>query len=230
MKEASSEVWLLDLVSLFENHTKHASPGRDLFLEHVHMTIDGHWLTAKGLAEKLVVEVLNRTWHPENVPSATERDEFLHLRTEDRLVAMTLASFIYASRPFRESIDREKHVEALLHEIRRLTESLSPEERIAYESLDHATKMHDLIDGLGRFHLAAGRWKEAEDFFQSSMERRPWMPNGYVFTAVTRHLQNDETTARTYLKASYHTVVPETAPLVKDRQRLIREMGQREAL
>jgi len=222
--ESSGGVFFLDLVPVFSRHSKYAAPGSDLFLEHVHFTIDGHWLVAKSIAHKIVEDVCGEDWDESRLPSEKERDDWLGLIPEDHLVASILAFFASQTAPFDEAIDTKKHSALLAEKINQITESLPDQDARVFMSLDNNVKMKDLVDGLGRAWLTLGEHERALEMFKRSTRRRPWMPNGHVFSAICYHLLGKESEALKCLEESRTTVVNETDPLLRDKDKLLREM------
>ncbi|MCA9059844.1 MAG: tetratricopeptide repeat protein [Planctomycetaceae bacterium] len=222
---AGSGVHFVDLVPVFAEHSKLAAPGNDLFLEHVHLSVDGHWLVARSLAQSIVEDVWQSAWSATAVPNPDERDEWLGVIPEDHLVGAKLAFFINETPPFDGAIDAVEQGRRLDQRYQNLRGNLTEDELTPFLSLPHQTQIDDLVDGLGRYHLGQGNIPKALNYFEISVRRRPWMPNGYVFHAVCSHLMGDDAAARKYLEQSRQTVMPESAPLIRDRNRLMRELS-----
>ena len=91
------------------------SPGRELFTEHVHFTLDGHWLVARTIARKVVEVICHQEWNAKAVPSTEERDERLGLIPLDQLSAAILTSFIVQPGTVKQGRRRESSVEDSEH-------------------------------------------------------------------------------------------------------------------
>lgn len=219
--EADGKVSFLDLGSLFDQHSSDTVPGDDLFLEHVHFTIEGHWLAANCIARKIVEDHYHGNWDESRTPSEQERDDWLGLIPQDRVVGNTLAYFICQTPPFDEALDAEVHVKLLAEKMTQLTNSMSEPDQQIYTSLSNGEKMNDLVDGIGRVWLSMGENEKALEQFQRSIRRRPWMPNGYVFSAICCHLLGRDSEALEYLKESQTTIMSETTPLLRDKNQLL---------
>jgi lysophospholipase L1-like esterase len=213
-------VWYLDLEPAFREHSKNQVPGDELFLEHVHFTIDGHWLMAKAIGRQIIEQTCKSSWDPMQVPAESERDQWLGLIDEDRLVGLYLASFIGEVAPFDEALDAKMHVADLKAKIEALENSFSAEQLRRFHSLPNPVKVDDLIDGLGRIQLDRNDPHQALEYFERSTRRRPWMPNGYVFSACAYQMSGDVGRACEMLQKSKSTVMPETPRLKNDRLRL----------
>jgi tetratricopeptide (TPR) repeat protein len=215
-----SDVTFVALEPVFREASAGGTPGDELFLEHVHFTIDGHWLMARSIAKPVVENLLGKTWDPTRLPSDSERDQWLGIIPEDRLVGLYLASFIGEAPPFNQALDAKEHVAALKSKIDALEKSLSPEQLKRFHSLGNNVKTDDLIDGLGRIQLGQNEPAEALEYFERSIRRRPWMPNGYFFYAAASQMMGKTEQARDYLQKSKTTVMGETIRLQNDRERL----------
>lgn len=218
--DAGDSTHFVDLRPLFAQRSRYCVPGDDLFLEHIHFTLEGHWLAAQGIAQAIVEDVYDEEWNEDRLPSVGERDEWLGVVPEDRLVGSYLALFLRESPPFDQAVDESEHVELLRHKIEESLNGLGDLEQQCFTSLPHQVQIDDLIDGLGRARLEIGDTEEALKLFQRSTRRRPWMPNGYVFSAVCYFQLGDEAEARRCLQQSRSTVIAETARLLQDERRL----------
>ena len=52
-RKPSQAIHFLDAVSLFQSHSPHATPGSELFYEHVHLNFSGNYLLAKAMLQKI---------------------------------------------------------------------------------------------------------------------------------------------------------------------------------
>lgn len=72
-ENASDGVILTDLVPVFVAAAANSAPGDDLFLEHVHLSLDGHWLVAISLGKSIVENVCRQAWQPGLIPDEVSR-------------------------------------------------------------------------------------------------------------------------------------------------------------
>jgi len=220
-------VTYLDLEQVFRTASEYGIPGNDLFLEHVHFTFEGHGLMARTIAKAIVESTCHIEWDPNRVPTTKDIDEWLGTIPEDHLVALYLASFIGEVAPFSQALDANQHVSELRSKIDQIERSLDPEQLKRFHSLNHQAQMDDLVDGLGRIQLSLNQPNLALAYFQKSIQRRPWTPNGYVFSASASHLNGDDKQAREYLTQSKTTTLAESPRLLNDRERLEVSMRRR---
>ncbi len=87
---AEQEVSLVDFVELAEQQSENRTPGENLFLDHVHPTIEGHRLLALALLEEMeqqkIVKVAN-TWNEVAIRQVTRE---LESRLDDEAHSMAL--------------------------------------------------------------------------------------------------------------------------------------------
>ncbi len=222
--DGGTGIHVVDLVETFARASEHSAPGHDLFLEHVHFTLDGHWLAAQTIARRIVRDVCGQTWDENVVPTESERDDWLGVIPEDHLVALMLALFVGQKPPFNEAVDVDRHQRALSERIQEVSRRIPPQNMRTFMSLNHQVKMDDLLDGLGRSRLSNGEVRAALDFFELSKRRRPWMPNPYVFAAACYHRLGRNEDALSNLVQSHRTTMNESAPLIRDRDRLEKQL------
>ena len=225
--DGGAGIHMVDLAETFAQGSEQSAPGHDLFLEHVHFNQDGHWLAARTIARHLVRDVCGQSWDEAVVPTMSERDEWLGLIPEDHLVALTLALFVGQRPPFNEAVDVDRHQRFLSEQVQETSQRLSPPDMKAFMSLDHQAKMDDLLDGLGRYHLSTGEVRAALGHFERSKRRRPWMPNPYVFAAVSYHRLGQKEEALSNFIQSHRTAMSESKPLIRDRDRLEKQLGSK---
>jgi tetratricopeptide (TPR) repeat protein len=215
----------VDLSSAFDAATEFAAPGRDLFLEHVHFTLDGHWLAARAISRTIVENVCQQTWSESLVPSTSERDEWLGVLTEDHLAAHGLAWFMLQTPPFDRAADAEAHRRALEQRLNELSSQLTTDELRLFQSINNKAKVDDLVDSLGRGHLAIRDFERALELFQLGATRRPWLPNSQVFASGCLHELHRDSEAAELLARSRNTTLPDTPPIARIRSQLERALG-----
>lgn len=218
--DAGGTIHFLDLRPVFARGSDYCVPGDELFLEHVHFTLEGHWLAAQNIARAILEDIYHEDWHEDRLPSAQDRDDWLGVIPEDLLVGDYLAMFVGESPPFDQAVDADGHTERLKRKIKELLNSLDDLDVQCFMSLPHEVQIDDLVDGLGRARLDIGDNDQALNLFKLSTRRRPWMPNGFVFSAVCDYLLGRQADARRCLAQSRSTVMAETARLLRDRSRL----------
>lgn len=222
--KANAGIHFVDLIPAFSQASQGGVPGHDMFLEHVHFTLEGHWLVAGTIARAIVERVRGESWDEGTTPSAEERDRWLGVINEDHIVAGKLASFLLERPPFNGTLDVQRQLRSLTARVERYSESLSPQEMQVFSSLDPKTSIDDLVDGLGRVYLSNGDIDLALAYFERGMRRRPWMPNSFVFAGICHHLLGDDDEAMLNVDSSSHTPMSETEPLLIDREELLRRI------
>ncbi len=209
----------LDAQQVFFDESQYCVPGDDLFLEHVHFNLAGHWLLAKTIARETVEKLQLGTWDEQRIPTLPQRDDWLGLIPEDELSGNYLAFYLSQNKPFEDALDAAEHLMLLKNKID-LQRSQIGEKIQFFDALPNQVKVDDLIDGLGRLRLDRNEIEEAEMFFRKSIKRRPWMPNGYLFTAICRYQSGDLSNARKLLIDSQEAVLPPTPRVLNDQRRL----------
>ena len=184
-------VFYLDLAGELEHHLDGRVPGNDLFLEHVHYTIDGHWQLALALARFIRVKVLRSAWSTEQVPSTAERDRLLGLTVQDRLAAASFALLAISQVPLSEAPDSSRQEEFLAMTIRTELAALPTVEQQAFADLDTASMQQELLEGLAARHLQAGRTEQAVKLLRVACQRRPWSTKAHWLLARSSLLCGD---------------------------------------
>ena len=210
----------LDVCDDFVSQSRYCVPGNDLFLEHVHFTLDGHWLLAKLIGRAVVDRLSPGKWEESRVPTLSERNESMGIIPEDELVGYYLGYYLMENFPMNQSLDTESHQALLRQKIETTRRALGEERSRWFDSLRHAVQMDDLVDGLGREFLEQGKFSEAELYFRKSILRRPWMANGYLYAAVCRYKVGDITEAENMLNLSEHAIMPPTTRVLNDQRTL----------
>jgi hypothetical protein len=168
------------------------------------------------------------TWSAERLPNKSQAHEAFGMVPEDELVGYYLASYLSQSAPFDQTLDSSAHVQVLNRKIELTREKLGTERCQTFDLLPHQAQMDDLVDSLGRIWLDRGDIKQAEELFNKSIRRRPWMPNGFIYAAVCRYKSGDMPGAQHLIDQSYRTVMTPTERVRSDRsvlERLVR-MGR----
>ncbi len=214
------QVEFLDVRDDFDKASRHGVPGDDLFLEHVHFTLDGHWLLAQLIAKAITDRLTPGQWDARRIPTLEERNEYLGMISEDELVGYYLAYYLTKSIPLNLSLDANKHQDLLQEKIAASRTALGEERAGRFDSLPHAVQMDDLIDGLGRDFLGSNDFTEAELYFRKSIKRRPWMTNGYLYAAVCRYKAGDLKNAHTLLQLSMGAAITPTVRVLNDQRTL----------
>ena len=221
----TSGAQFVDLVQEFDAASPGGSPGSNFFLEHVHLNIDGHWLAARAIARTIVTDVLGRPWDERLVPTTSERDQWLDVIPQDRLVAYGLAWFLADTPPFNRALDSQRHRAALAKLIEDECARLPADEVRLFMSLPDQDKTDDLVNGMGRLLLARGQTNRALELFERAKRRTPWMPHSYVFAAICAHRQGRDADAIADVERSFQTPIVETDALKRDRDSLSLNLG-----
>jgi len=216
----SPHVHFVDIADACREAVSPRTPGHDLFLEHVHFNLEGHWVVARSLGQRLVEDVCRLEWRAEAVPTAEERDEWLGIIPLDRLSAAILSSFVIQSPPLSEARDARRQLESATADIRTAAATVAPDDLRLFERLDNNTKVDDLVHGIGQLRLERDETVEALAMFELAQRRRPWMPHSFIFAAICHHLLHDDAAAREDLRRAGETIVAETGRLTALRYRL----------
>jgi tetratricopeptide (TPR) repeat protein len=201
----------LDLAPVFEKESQYAAPGSDLFLEHVHFNLDGHWLVARTLGRFIVEEFVQTTWHDSAMPTNDERDEWLGVVPEDNLTGHMLALFLTKEPPFDKAVEADRHQEEL---------SLKIESLRHLNEIPNQAKIDDLVDGLGRSYLKDRQFDRALKLFRIGQRRRPWMQNSFVFAALCLQQMGHSNEAADELAKSDHASLPPSKAIQDVRKEL----------
>ena len=95
---AEQAVPLVDFVDLAETHSEHATAGEDMFLDHVHPTIEGNRLLAMALLETMSSQSIVHpaaTWNETAIQQVNEAVES-HLDTNAHALALAHLAQLYA--------------------------------------------------------------------------------------------------------------------------------------
>lgn len=223
-QKRSSGVSFVDLVPAFDAEAKQAAPGQDLFLEHVHFTLEGHWLAARTMARSIIQDVCQQTWEEEQVPSPKERDIWLGVLPEDRLSSHGLAFFLSQTPPFNAAVDAKVHTAYHQGQILKIAETLPAAQQQIYASLHPKEKMDDLVDAIGRAYLNTQNFEEALRYFELGARRRPWMPNSDIFAAGCLYELRRYEEATAHLERASQAVLKGTPRIEEIRDRVERRL------
>jgi tetratricopeptide (TPR) repeat protein len=134
-------VQLLDVVKLFEENSPHATPGAELFHEHVHMTFSGNYLLAKALlgrVEGMMEKGNNGTmgtqhsngpvFQSSNPPVPTEAEcaqDLAYTAWDRHRVTEEVLNAYIKQPPFTNQIDHLQRVAELERRIRQMQKAVS---------------------------------------------------------------------------------------------------------
>lgn len=222
---AESGAMYVDVPAVFETASAPRAAGSRFFLEHVHLTLEGHWLIARSIAQAIMEESKDDAWDEARAPSTTERAAWLDALAEDAVAAHALAYFLYDVPPFNRAVDAAQHRTRLEAEIERLSQPLGDAELITFAKLDNKSKVDDLVDALGRAYLNQGDAQRAFELFQKSGRRRPWLPNAFVFEAWSLQQLGRMEEARQALAKSRQSTLPGTPVIQQLTDQLDRRLN-----
>ncbi len=193
-------VYFCDVKSHFGSVSQYAAPGNDLFLEHVHYNLEGHWQAATSLAKCIVTDVLDESWLEGRLPDDRRRDGLLHVTAFDHLVADAQTIGILGVWPFTLSAAHEDEAKVVVQRWRSTYTELPKldQELFTDQSLDTMTQ--NVLVVMGYAYLSAGRESLALGAFQRHIARRPWDTAGYVGTVLTLRKQGKMTEAMNVLE------------------------------
>ncbi|MEO8495110.1 MAG: tetratricopeptide repeat protein [Planctomycetota bacterium] len=188
-KRDPAGVYFCDVAAQFQSITQFPAPGRDLFLEHVHYNVSGHWQAARFLAECIVDQVLGKAWDAQRLPSDRQRDALLHITPFDHLVADAQTVGILGVWPFNLSPGRGEEAELVQSRWRATYAELTEFDRGLFTSQPLENMTQNVLLVMGHAYLAAGRESLALAAFQRHIQRRPWDAAGYVGAVMTLRAQ-----------------------------------------
>ena len=148
--------------------------GADLFLEHVHYRLSGHYQLAAYLAEVVQTEIIGGEWNERRAVAFEELREELRISAQDEIAARSLALQVQQISPFAQALDAAKHERRLADEIRKLYLTLSPTDQAVFASLSMADMQHNLPLALARDYDRAGDAASAKKWREIAGLRRPW--------------------------------------------------------
>ncbi|MEX0819553.1 MAG: tetratricopeptide repeat protein [Pirellulaceae bacterium] len=173
-------VYFCDVAAQFQNISQFPAPGRDLFLEHVHYNLEGHWQAARCLAECVVADVLGKAWNAARLPDERQRDELLFVTPFDHLVADAQITGILEVWPLSLSPVRREETELVQDRWRSTYATLAALDQELFTSQTLESMTQNVLLVMGHAFLSVGEEDRALAFFQRQISRRPWDPSGYV--------------------------------------------------
>jgi len=182
-------VYFCDVAARFPSVSRFPAPGSDLFLEHVHYNLDGHWQAARFLAECIVEDVLGRAWDAERFPNDQRRDKLLQITPFDHLVADAQTVGILGVWPFSLSAARGEEVTAVQDRWRSTFAALPQLDQDLFTAQTLESMTQNVLVVMGHAYLSVGREKLALDSFQRHIQRRPWDAAGYVGAVMSLRAQ-----------------------------------------
>lgn len=130
--KAAEGVYLVDAVRVFERNSPHATPGEELFYEHVHMNFKGSYLLARTIftqVEKILPELIKR-YKADERPFPTEAECTRYLAytywDQHRIAGKILNEYIKQP-PFTNQLYHNQRVRQIEQKLKALKAHLSPE-------------------------------------------------------------------------------------------------------
>ena len=199
---AEQGVPLVDFVALIEKRAAHATPGDDLFLDHVHPTIEGNRLLALALLETLAREGIvhpRADWGEATIAEVTAAVEKTLDRKAHGIALKNLAKVLNWAGKFEEGRkaalralafipnDAAAHYEASVSAARlgRRQEAIAEQRQVLRLAPGH----NEARNSLGMVLLAEGKVDEAIGQFQNVLERDPTFVKSYVNLGLALELQ-----------------------------------------
>lgn len=132
--EKSSEgIYLTDTAKLFEKNSPHATPGEELFYEHVHLNFKGNYILAKAVFEQ-VQTILPPAWtknqNADKRPTLTEAECAEHLAYSDwdrHTIADKILTGFVRKPPFTNQLYYRERVMQMEQNLQALGSYLTPE-------------------------------------------------------------------------------------------------------
>jgi tetratricopeptide (TPR) repeat protein len=192
-------VYFCDVAARFPSVSQFPAPGSDLFLEHVHYNLDGHWQAARFLAECIVEDVLGKAWDAERFPNDQRRDKLLQITPFDHLVADAQTIGILGVWPFSLSTARGEEATAVQDRWRSTFAALPQLDQDLFTAQTLESLTQNVLVVMGHAYLSAGREKLALDSFQRHIQRRPWDAAGYVGAVMSLRAQGKLSESQEFL-------------------------------
>lgn len=193
-------VYFCDVKSHFESISQYAAPGNDLFLEHVHYNLEGHWQAATSLAKCIVSDVLNESWKPNRLPDDRRRDGLLHVTAFDHLVADAQTIGILEVWPFTLSPAHQDEAKVVVDRWRSTYTELPKLDQQLFTNQSLENMAQNVLVVMGYAYLSADRESLALGSFQRHIARRPWDTAGYIGAVLTLRSQGNLTEAQKVLE------------------------------
>ena len=192
-------VYFCDVAAQFQNITQLPAPGSDLFLEHVHYNVNGHWQAARFLAECIVDQVMGKAWDAQRLPDDRQRDALLQITPFDHLVADAQTVGILGVWPFKLSPGRGEEAERVQNRWRATYAELTEFDQSLFTSQPLESMTQNVLVVMGHAYLSAGRESLALAAFQRHIQRRPWDATGYVSAVMSLRAQGKLSEAQVVL-------------------------------
>jgi Tfp pilus assembly protein PilF/lysophospholipase L1-like esterase len=211
----------LDLQPILVELSSKAAPGHDYFLEHVHLTFDGHCEVARAISRTIVQQVLGRTWEDEQDPSNEQMAQAVGLTTYDQIEAVAAALTILSNMPFKEAPDRDLQSQFLKTQFNNSVGSLAPQDQVMFAEINPQLRRMDMINVLASELIKRGNVQQALMMFRCAQLRRPWEITPYIGVAQCLMAlgQRDEA-----IKSVEHAL--ELAPRNTDLLQIHRELAR----
>ena len=169
-----SGVPFVDVASQLKERAQPHAPGYDLFLEHVHYNLEGHYTVASLLATAVTSEVIKRKAASPDVPEYSQMRTLLGATPQDDLAAFTYAFQVFNVSPMDSSLDVERHRAFLLSLMQTRLADLQEAEKQVFAGLSVQEMGVDLLRFLGDEYRRGG----LDDLYLQSAQllgrRRPW--------------------------------------------------------
>jgi hypothetical protein len=183
----SEQVRFCDVATRLGEQSPLPALGEDVFLEHVHYSLEGHWRVAVILGQFIQEQVLRAAWRPERVPEDDRRDALLGVTALDHLAADTFTLMAVQAWPLKLAPDSGLQLERIKARLRQDYAALAPLDRKIFAGLSLDAIQHDLLPSMGQGYRAAGREDLALEMFRRQRQRRPWEASRSDDTAAPRN-------------------------------------------
>jgi len=125
-------LYLVDAVKMFDQNSPHATPGEELFHEHVHLNFHGNYLLAKMVFEQVEKILPNRLGNPRRAerPFVTEIECARHLAYTDwdrHKIADEVVNGFLKKPPFTNQLYHDERVKEMEQNLTALKVSLTPD-------------------------------------------------------------------------------------------------------
>ncbi len=192
--KAAEGIYLTDTIEVFEKNSPHATPGQELFYEHVHMNFKGNYFLAKALfeqVEKILPPNLAKIQGTDKRQILTEDDcaERLAYTGWDRyLIADKVLNNFIKKPPFTNQLYQQERVTQMEQNVEALKRYLAPEaiENVVLQYRQAIQKSPS--DWRLRWKYGKLLTEGLKDYKGASEQLRllrKWLPHSYiVYTAL----------------------------------------------
>lgn len=121
---SSFNIASVDLEKLFAENSRHGCIGRDLVYDHVHLTLKGHYLAARGIFSAILV---SRSELPKTFPDFEKMTELIGFTAQDAVENLEHIISSMSRPPFTLQPGNQNLIASLTTELEELKKQINPE-------------------------------------------------------------------------------------------------------